>query len=126
MEDDFTLKVLDSMCFNTFVAERGPPYRACDIFDEVSGSVGKSGCVGVGGSGWVGVGGSGWVGVGGSGWVGVGGWEWVGGWVGGWVGVCGWEWVGVGGWVGGWECVGGWVGVESRRVLVAVGGFERV
>ncbi|KAI0213842.1 Myotubularin-related protein 13 [Lamellibrachia satsuma] len=39
VEDDFTLKVLDSMCFNTFVAERGPPYRACDIFDEVFASM---------------------------------------------------------------------------------------
>ena len=49
VEDDFTLKVLDSMCFNTFVAERGPPYRACDIFDEVSGSGHRA--VGLGGSG---------------------------------------------------------------------------
>ena len=35
VEDDFTRRVLDSMSFNTFVAERGPPYRICDIFDEV-------------------------------------------------------------------------------------------
>lgn len=35
VEDDFILKVLDGMSFNTFVSERGPPYRVCDIFDEV-------------------------------------------------------------------------------------------
>lgn len=23
------------MSFNTFVTERGPPYRVCDVFDEV-------------------------------------------------------------------------------------------
>ena len=36
MDDEFTTRVLDSMSFSTFVAERGPPYRVCDIFDEVS------------------------------------------------------------------------------------------
>jgi len=35
VDDEFTARVLDSMSFNTFVAERGPPYRVCDIFDEV-------------------------------------------------------------------------------------------
>jgi len=35
VDDDFTTRVLDSMSFSTFVAERGPPYRVCDIFDEV-------------------------------------------------------------------------------------------
>ncbi|ESO95293.1 hypothetical protein LOTGIDRAFT_232003 [Lottia gigantea] len=35
MEDDFTHRVLEGMSFNTFVGERGPPYRVCDIFDEV-------------------------------------------------------------------------------------------
>ncbi|XP_052797634.1 myotubularin-related protein 13-like isoform X4 [Mya arenaria] len=35
VEDDFILKVLSGMSFNTFVSERGPPYRVCDIFDEV-------------------------------------------------------------------------------------------
>ena len=35
LEDDFSLRVLDSMSFITFVADRGPPYRVCDIFDEV-------------------------------------------------------------------------------------------
>ena len=36
VEDEFVTRVLDSMCFSTFVHERGPPYRVCDIFDEVS------------------------------------------------------------------------------------------
>lgn len=36
VEDDFILKVLDGMSFNAFVSERGPPYRVCDIFDEVN------------------------------------------------------------------------------------------
>ena len=36
VEDDFLSKVLDSMSFGAFVTERGPPYRVCDIFDEVS------------------------------------------------------------------------------------------
>ncbi|ESO05166.1 hypothetical protein HELRODRAFT_77859 [Helobdella robusta] len=35
MDDDFLKRVLDSMSFNTFVVERGPPYRICDIFDDV-------------------------------------------------------------------------------------------
>ena len=36
MEEDFTLRVLEGMGFNSFVSERGPSYRVCDIFDEVS------------------------------------------------------------------------------------------
>ncbi|XP_050410421.1 myotubularin-related protein 13 isoform X2 [Patella vulgata] len=35
VEDDFTHRVLDGMSFSSFVTERGPPYRVCDIFDEV-------------------------------------------------------------------------------------------
>ncbi|XP_064634624.1 myotubularin-related protein 13-like isoform X5 [Lineus longissimus] len=35
IEDDFLTKVLESTAFSAFVAERGPPYRICDIFDEV-------------------------------------------------------------------------------------------
>ncbi|XP_048241880.1 myotubularin-related protein 13-like isoform X3 [Haliotis rufescens] len=35
VDDDFILRVLDGMGFGAFVAERGPPYRVCDIFDEV-------------------------------------------------------------------------------------------
>lgn len=36
MDDEFIVRVLEGMGFGTFVAERGNPYRACDIFDEVS------------------------------------------------------------------------------------------
>ncbi|BFZ05320.1 hypothetical protein BsWGS_08359 [Bradybaena similaris] len=39
VEDEFLGKVLDGMAFGTFVAERGPPYRVCDIFDEVSATI---------------------------------------------------------------------------------------
>uniref|UniRef100_A0A672RY59 Myotubularin-related protein 5-like n=1 Tax=Sinocyclocheilus grahami TaxID=75366 RepID=A0A672RY59_SINGR len=35
-EDDFLMKVLDGMAFAGFVSERGPPYRAADLFDDVS------------------------------------------------------------------------------------------
>ena len=35
-EDDFLMKVLDGMAFAGFVSERGPPYRATDLFDDVS------------------------------------------------------------------------------------------
>lgn len=31
----FTQRLLDSMFFNGFVAERGPPWRPCDIWDEL-------------------------------------------------------------------------------------------
>ncbi|XP_061085473.1 myotubularin-related protein 5-like isoform X2 [Conger conger] len=37
-EDDFLMKVLDGMSFAGFVSERGPPYRATDLFDELIGS----------------------------------------------------------------------------------------
>ena len=36
VEDTFVLLVLEGMGFGAFVAERGPPYRVCDIFDEVT------------------------------------------------------------------------------------------
>ena len=39
VEDEFTKRVLDSMSFNMFVGDRGPPYRVCDIFDEVSNAI---------------------------------------------------------------------------------------
>lgn len=29
------LRVLDSMSFHKFIEERGPPFRSCDIFDDV-------------------------------------------------------------------------------------------
>lgn len=35
LENDFLSKVLDGMAFAGFVSERGPPFRACDLFDEV-------------------------------------------------------------------------------------------
>ncbi|XP_074553838.1 myotubularin-related protein 5 isoform X5 [Halichoeres trimaculatus] len=34
-EDDFLMKVLDGMAFAAFVSERGPPYRATDLFDDL-------------------------------------------------------------------------------------------
>uniref|UniRef100_A0A672RYF0 Myotubularin-related protein 5-like n=1 Tax=Sinocyclocheilus grahami TaxID=75366 RepID=A0A672RYF0_SINGR len=34
-EDDFLMKVLDGMAFAGFVSERGPPYRAADLFDDL-------------------------------------------------------------------------------------------
>ncbi|KAL3178044.1 hypothetical protein MRX96_038584 [Rhipicephalus microplus] len=39
IESEFVTKLLDCMFFNTFVAERGPPYRVCDIFDELYASM---------------------------------------------------------------------------------------
>ena len=36
VEDTFARRVLEGMGFSAFVAERGPPYRVCDIFDEVT------------------------------------------------------------------------------------------
>ncbi|GFR59486.1 myotubularin-related protein 13, partial [Elysia marginata] len=39
VEEEFLSKLIDGMAFNTFVAERGPPYRPCDIFDEVSATI---------------------------------------------------------------------------------------
>uniref|UniRef100_A0A8C6IAL0 SET binding factor 2 n=1 Tax=Mus spicilegus TaxID=10103 RepID=A0A8C6IAL0_MUSSI len=35
VENDFLTKVLNGMAFAGFVSERGPPYRACDLFDEL-------------------------------------------------------------------------------------------
>uniref|UniRef100_A0A3Q3KJ03 SET binding factor 2 n=1 Tax=Monopterus albus TaxID=43700 RepID=A0A3Q3KJ03_MONAL len=35
IENDFLTKVLDGMAFAGFVSDRGPPYRACDLFDEL-------------------------------------------------------------------------------------------
>ncbi|CAG9832784.1 unnamed protein product [Diabrotica balteata] len=32
---DFTTRVLDCMFFTSFVSERGPPWRPCDIWDEL-------------------------------------------------------------------------------------------
>ncbi|XP_065491467.1 myotubularin-related protein 13 isoform X7 [Caloenas nicobarica] len=35
LENDFLTKVLNGMAFAGFVSERGPPFRACDLFDEL-------------------------------------------------------------------------------------------
>uniref|UniRef100_A0A8C3VDJ1 SET binding factor 2 n=1 Tax=Catharus ustulatus TaxID=91951 RepID=A0A8C3VDJ1_CATUS len=35
IENDFLTKVLNGMAFAGFVSERGPPFRTCDLFDEV-------------------------------------------------------------------------------------------
>ncbi|CAB3984119.1 Myotubularin-related 13 [Paramuricea clavata] len=37
--DDFFNKVLDSISFNQFITERGPPHRTCDLFDELVASI---------------------------------------------------------------------------------------
>ncbi|XP_059150678.1 myotubularin-related protein 13-like isoform X2 [Physella acuta] len=39
VEEEFLGKVINGMAFNSFVSERGPPYRVCDIFDEVVASI---------------------------------------------------------------------------------------
>ncbi|XP_014680959.1 PREDICTED: myotubularin-related protein 13-like [Priapulus caudatus] len=39
VEDEFMNKVLDSMSFNTFVSERGPPYKTLDMLDELYASI---------------------------------------------------------------------------------------
>lgn len=36
---DFLSRVLDSMFFTSFISERGPPWRACDAWDELYSSV---------------------------------------------------------------------------------------
>uniref|UniRef100_A0A8D1J6H2 SET binding factor 2 n=1 Tax=Sus scrofa TaxID=9823 RepID=A0A8D1J6H2_PIG len=35
VENDFLTKVLNGMAFAGFISERGPPYRSCDLFDEL-------------------------------------------------------------------------------------------
>ncbi len=39
VNDEFMLRVLDSMSFHKFIEERGPPFRPCDIFDDVYASI---------------------------------------------------------------------------------------
>ncbi|XP_049836392.1 myotubularin-related protein 13 isoform X2 [Schistocerca gregaria] len=39
MDCDFTTRVLDCMFFTGFVAERGPPWRPCDVWDELYSSL---------------------------------------------------------------------------------------
>jgi myotubularin-related protein 5/13 len=40
MECDFATRVLDCMFFTGFVSERGPPWRPCDVWDELYSNVG--------------------------------------------------------------------------------------
>ncbi|XP_068116475.1 myotubularin-related protein 13 isoform X1 [Hyperolius riggenbachi] len=35
IENDFLTKVLNGMAFAGFVSDRGPPFRSCDLFDEL-------------------------------------------------------------------------------------------
>ncbi|XP_078537078.1 myotubularin-related protein 13 isoform X1 [Lissotriton helveticus] len=35
IENDFLTKLLNGMAFAGFVSDRGPPYRSCDLFDEL-------------------------------------------------------------------------------------------
>ncbi|XP_040183909.1 myotubularin-related protein 13 isoform X2 [Rana temporaria] len=35
IENDFLTKILNGMSFAGFVSDRGPPYRSCDLFDEL-------------------------------------------------------------------------------------------
>ena len=37
--DDFLRRLFSSMAYSTFVQERAPPFRVCDVFDDVYGSV---------------------------------------------------------------------------------------
>lgn len=36
VNNDFVVRLLECVYFSTFVQERGKPYRACDLFDDVS------------------------------------------------------------------------------------------
>lgn len=38
---DFTKRVLDCMFFTSFIAERGPPWRPCDVWDELYSNLGE-------------------------------------------------------------------------------------
>lgn len=38
---EFTTRVLDCMFFTSFVSERGPPWRPCDVWDELYSSLGE-------------------------------------------------------------------------------------
>ncbi|CAG2068712.1 unnamed protein product, partial [Timema podura] len=39
LDCDFTTRVLDCMFFTSFVCERGPPWRPCDVWDELYSSM---------------------------------------------------------------------------------------
>ncbi|KAK9886900.1 hypothetical protein WA026_019158 [Henosepilachna vigintioctopunctata] len=38
---DFATRVLDCMFFTSFIAERGPPWRPCDVWDELYSNIGE-------------------------------------------------------------------------------------
>ena len=38
---EFTKRLLNCMFFNTFVSERGPAWRACDLFDDLHQNIGE-------------------------------------------------------------------------------------
>ena len=38
---DFTTRVLECMFFTGFVQERGPPWRPCDVWDELYSNIGE-------------------------------------------------------------------------------------
>jgi hypothetical protein len=40
MDCDFATRVLDCMFFTGFVSERGPPWRPCDVWDELYSNIG--------------------------------------------------------------------------------------
>ncbi len=40
-EDEFAKRLLNCMYFNSFVSERGPPWRPCDLFDDLYYSLGE-------------------------------------------------------------------------------------
>jgi len=35
MDSEFVIRLLDCMFFNQFISERGSPWRACDIWDDL-------------------------------------------------------------------------------------------
>jgi len=35
VDSEFTKRLLNCMFFNAFVSERGPPWRICDVFDDL-------------------------------------------------------------------------------------------
>ncbi|XP_076069162.1 SET domain binding factor isoform X2 [Oratosquilla oratoria] len=41
VDNDFLPKVLDCMFFTSFVSERGPPWRVCDLWDELYSNIGE-------------------------------------------------------------------------------------
>lgn len=40
VDNDYVGKLLDCMFFTTFVTERGPPWRVCDLWDDVYANIG--------------------------------------------------------------------------------------